>query len=159
MQSLAALVRSYLDDREVDLVRGDPLREARTNTWTQDLSCVLVDEAAVVTAFRDVAAGLRRRFEGQPGPATFYVWCDEQAGQLRFSLASAPPDRLPFGQPYSPGGDAAVAEHVLRTAAQFPHPGVIPWGELTPTGIYEGVDEAEPDAPLTPISVWVHVIR
>ncbi|GIG03004.1 hypothetical protein Cci01nite_80970 [Catellatospora citrea] len=50
-----------------------------------------------MTALRFVEQELRRRLADQPNTGTFYAWYDEQAGQLRCSLTSAAPSRLPFG--------------------------------------------------------------
>jgi hypothetical protein len=62
-ESLADLVGSYVEDHEISLVPEDPLREARTNTWSYSLSGVVIEEAGVVSALREVAAELRRRFD------------------------------------------------------------------------------------------------
>src|SRR5512147_2274850 len=111
-ESLADLVRTYLEDADVALRPHDPTTEARRNTCSYSLTRAQVDVAAVVNALFDVAAGIRSRLAGQPGPGTFYAWYDEQAGQLRCSLASAPPDQLPFGSLYRAGAGADVAEEV-----------------------------------------------
>lgn len=94
---LATLVRSYLDDDEVMLLPDDPDREHRLNTWGYSIPDGRLDVAAVVAALQFVHRELRQRATGS---ATFYAWYDEQAGQLRCSLTSAPADRLPFRAPY-----------------------------------------------------------
>jgi hypothetical protein len=58
---------------------------------------------------------------------TFYARYDEQAGQLRCSLTSASPDRLPFRAPYRSTFDAA---EVVALAAADPSPGLLRWTEL-----------------------------
>lgn len=76
--------------------------EQRENTWRLSRS---VDDPAslsardVVAAFEECAAVLRARIKslGYGGSATFYVWHDEQAGQLRCSTTTWPREQLPFG--------------------------------------------------------------
>jgi len=155
MDSVADLVRSYLDDREVTLWPDDPSAEARANTWAFAVRGA-IDQPSVVAALADVAAALRRRLSGQPGPATFYAWYDDQGGRLRCSLASAKPDRLPFGAAYESSADNAMAELVVRLAAADPHPGTIPLEELTPVTFDEPHDaEASPAR----LQVWAAVVR
>ena len=107
-ESLADLIRSYLEDADVALRPDDPVAEVRLNTWHFSVATVHVDIAAVLSALIDVTTEIRRRLSGRPGPATFYAWYDEQAGQLRCSLASVPPDRLPFRAPYRAGAGVAI---------------------------------------------------
>jgi hypothetical protein len=152
-ESLADLVRSYLDDAGVALRPNDPVAEARLNTWCFSVATAQVDVAEVLTALIDVTTELRRRLSGRPGPATFYAWYDEQTGQLRCSLASAPSDRLPFGAPYRAGAGADVAEEVLRRAGRDPHPGVVPWDEVTPATLDEDAD-ARAEVATAPFPVW-----
>lgn len=152
-ESLADLVRSYLDDADVALRPDDPVGEARLNTCCYSLATAHVDVAAVLTALIDVTTELRRRLSGWPGTATFYAWYDEQAGQLRCSLASEAPDRLPFGAPYRAGAGAEVAEEVLRRAGRDPHPGIVPLDELTPATFDDDADLGS-EAATAPFPVW-----
>jgi hypothetical protein len=95
----------------------------------------------VVAAFEEAAEALRDKVAatGHPGPATFYVWHDGQAGQLRCSISSAAGDELPFGEAYQVTGDlhAIVREFLMDRA-----PGAINWGSLDPIP-FPG-DEPEP---------------
>ncbi|MFH9589762.1 hypothetical protein ACH4MW_35525 [Streptomyces luteogriseus] len=86
--------------------------EWETNTWW----CGAADEdrkslstAAVVAAFERTAAAIRKHIRelGFSDAATFCVWHDEQAGQLRCSTGSVPPDALPFTSAYVACGDLA----------------------------------------------------
>lgn len=152
VESLAELVRSYLNDADVELRPDDPAAEARLNTSCFSVATAQIDVAEVLTALVDVATGIRKRLSGHPGPATFYAWYDEQAGQLRCSLASAPPERLPFGATYRAGAGTDAAEEVLRRAVRDPRPGVVLWDELTPATFDEAADPRSEVA--TAIPVW-----
>jgi hypothetical protein len=70
--------------------------------------------------------GFRGTTTSSPGrtcwAGTVYAWYDEQAGQLRCALTSAPPDRLPFRARYYVTTNAA---EVVRLAAADPRPGLV----------------------------------
>jgi hypothetical protein len=108
----------------------------------------------VVAAFEEAADALRDKVAaiGHRGPATFYVWHDGQAGQLRCSISSAPHDDLPLGNAYQVTGDlhAIVQEFLLDRA-----PGAIHWGSLEPLPFPDNAPEPKPDA----ISVWACDLR
>jgi hypothetical protein len=87
---LAAMVLSYLDDREIELRPDDPKAEHRANTWRCGLPARF-DVSAVASTLGHVVRQLSERQYGRPG--TFYCWYDEQAGQPRCSLASKPADQ------------------------------------------------------------------
>jgi hypothetical protein len=103
----------------------------------------------VVAAFEEAAEALRDKVAaiGHPGPATFYVWHDGQAGQLRCSISSATHDDLPFGDLYQVTSDlhAIVQEFLLDRA-----PGAISWGSLEPIPY----SQDEPAATTESVSVW-----
>jgi hypothetical protein len=108
----------------------------------------------VVAAFEEAADALRDKVSaaGHPGPATFYVWHDGEAGQLRCSITSAPHDDLPFDDAYQVTADlhAIVQEFLLDRA-----PGAINWGSMDPIP-YPG-DDTEPAANAIP--VWACDLR
>jgi hypothetical protein len=83
---------------------------------------------------------------GYAGPATFYVWHDLAAGQLRCSVSSAPRDALPLGAEYQVTGDLhAIAQEFLLDRA----PGAIAWGSLDPVP-YPESEEIAVDS----VAVW-----
>ena len=85
----------------------------------------------VVAAFQETAKLLRDQVATLPyaGPATFYVWHDGEAGQLRCSTGSCGHDALPFDAPYRPTNDLhAIVKEFLEDRA----PGVLVWGEQMP---------------------------
>ena len=85
----------------------------------------------VVAAFEETADSLRDQVaeDDHRGPATFYVWHDGLAGQLRCSVSSATQDELPFSCDYrvTPDLHAIVVEFLQDRA-----PGAIVWGSLEP---------------------------
>ncbi|MEV7189243.1 hypothetical protein [Kitasatospora sp. NPDC093102] len=99
-----------LADEPLALEPDDHPVEWETNTWW--LSAEVEDRQAlttgeVVDAFERTAALLRERVRalGHDGPATFYVWHDDQAGHLRCSTGSVGADDLPFRGAYEPVAD------------------------------------------------------
>ncbi|MEU1282695.1 hypothetical protein [Kitasatospora sp. NPDC005856] len=127
--------------------------EWETNTWwlsaeVEDRQALTVRE--VVDAFERTAALLRERVRalGHDGPATFYVWHDDQAGQLRCSTGSVGPDDLPFGGAYEPVADLGpiVADYLADE-------------EPGRTTITDEPDEPDGEEPvLRPFPVWVRDI-
>jgi hypothetical protein len=108
--------------------------EARENTWSVSTS---IDERGslsaheVVAGFEECATILRERVRslGYDGPATFYVWYDRQAGQLRCSTTSLPRDQLPFRARVKFDVPlVTIAEEFLKEA----NPGHVSWQDLRP---------------------------
>ncbi|AKZ60450.1 Putative protein (modular protein) [Streptomyces ambofaciens ATCC 23877] len=118
-------------DEPLALEPTDRRVEWETNTWSlgtvaEDRSFLSVAE--VVAAFERTAAAIRERIRdrGFSGVATFYVWHDKQAGQLRCSTGSVPPDALPFSDTYvASDGLGPVVEGFLSDS----EPGFIAWSD------------------------------
>ncbi len=128
--------------------------EWETNTWwlnagDDDRQALTVPE--VVAAFERTAEGIRLRIRemGFAGVATFYVWHDEQAGQLRCSTGTVAADQLPFGGAYVPTGDLGqVVEGFLSDR----EPGVVAWADLEDV---QEESEAWREQEARPFPVWV----
>ncbi|MGV9454507.1 hypothetical protein [Streptomyces sp. NPDC003635] len=137
-------------DEPLVLEPADRRAESVTNTWwldatDEDRRTLSVPE--VVAAFERTAEVIRRRIRelGCTGAATFYVWHDKQAGQLRCSTASVAEDELPFSAAYLPSGDLGpLVEGFLNDT----EPGLVPWSDLE-----DGHGGDEPETP--PFPVWV----
>jgi hypothetical protein len=142
-------------DEPLVLEPADRRVEGETNTWSlgaadEDRSSLSVAE--VVAAFERTAAAIRERIGelGFPGVVTFYVWHDEQAGQLRCSTRSVPPDALPFSGPYVASDDLGpVVEGFMADS----EPGFIAWSELDDAQSLSEQTETEPE--IAPFAVWV----
>ncbi|MFD5721447.1 hypothetical protein [Streptomyces sp. NPDC127036] len=129
--------------------------EWETNTWSlgaaaEDRSSLSVAE--VSTAFEQTAAAIRERIRnlGFPGVATFYVWHDEQAGQLRCSTGSVPPDALPFRGTYVASDDLGP---VVAGFLADSEPGFIDSSDLDDAQSRSEQTEIEQEP--KPFTVWV----
>ncbi|MCY0953230.1 hypothetical protein [Streptomyces sp. H27-S2] len=128
--------------------------EWETNTWSlgaEDEDRQSLSSAEVVAAFEQTAAGIRERVRelGFSGVATFYVWHDGQAGQLRCSTGSVPPDGLPFNGTY------VVSDHLGPVVEGFladSMPGVGTWSDLDDAESRLAQAMTEPE--ITPMRVW-----
>ena len=146
LNSIAAVA-----DEPLTLDPADPLPEARTNTWW--LSADPGEKAAlsvgqVCAAFERTAEALCSRIRGLgfQGTVTFYVWHDEQAGQLRCSTSSQAPDALPFRGTYiATDALGPIIERFLGNQ----EPGRIHWPELNTES---NEPASEPVRP--PLQVW-----
>ncbi|MGA4994286.1 hypothetical protein [Nonomuraea bangladeshensis] len=125
-ESFAQLVLSFLDE-ELVLDRGHVNTEARGNLMTFGFAPEGFDAGLVEQALVAVGKRLGLRFADVAGPVTFYAWYDEQAGQLRCSVASVEPHNLPFRGGFRPV-DSPVP--VVALMAADPLPGVVPWTDL-----------------------------
>ncbi len=114
------------------VVTNDPFIEAQANLWTISLT----KEMASNLSIRDLCVCVstfieRKRSEAKRKnlvPLLFYLWFDEQAGQLRFSITSiADPSRLPFQCAINT--DAKLSEIASQVLAG-PHLDGIPFEEL-----------------------------
>ncbi|MFF7209464.1 hypothetical protein ACFZAU_02880 [Streptomyces sp. NPDC008238] len=129
------------------LEQADRRAEWEANTWwlgAEEADRRSLSVSEVVAAFERVAGRVRGRIHatGYAGVATFYVWHDEQAGQLRCSTGSVAADELPFGGHYVPTRDLGrVVEGFLRDE----DPGTTGRPEPTPFPVW--VSDVGPAAP------------
>ncbi|WP_405725438.1 hypothetical protein OG885_02905 [Streptomyces sp. NBC_00028] len=135
-------------DEALVLDPADRRVEWAANTWwlsaePEDRRSLSVSD--VVAAFGRTASAVRGRVRelGFSGVATFYVWHDEQAGQLRCSTGSVAPDALPFGGAYVPCHEPGPIVAGFLADAE---PGGVAWAEL---------DDAGDQAAHVPVRVWV----
>ncbi|WP_283137555.1 hypothetical protein [Rhizohabitans arisaemae] len=139
MDDFVGLIGSFAEeDLLVAPGRGD--EETAWNTRWIGVPEGGVDAEEVCGALVRLGEVLRVRFAAVEPPLTFYGWHDRQAGQLRLSLRSVGPHRLPFGRPYRVCVDPAeVAASVAADVA----PGLVEWYELEPADAVEEESEAE----------------
>lgn len=78
-------------------------------------------------------------------PVTFYAWCDEQAGQLRFSIAPCNSDKLPFGARVRLMRDPGPIAKLAVAASDL-----IPWEDFDDVSCNDVPEEAD----LPHIMVW-----
>ncbi|MFF4389092.1 hypothetical protein ACFY0G_20230 [Streptomyces sp. NPDC001552] len=133
---------------------ADRRMEVESNTWllgADEEGRASLSVTEVVAAFHRTAAAIRGRVRetGHRGVATFYVWHDAQAGQLRCSTGSVSPQALPFGGLYAASDDldAIVAEYLTDEIPRF-----VPRSD--PEDVHNEVEQAEFE-PEVPLSVWV----
>jgi hypothetical protein len=124
---LAQRVLSFADE-ELILNRGNVNAEARGNLAAFDVDPEGFDVQPVERALVVVGERLGARFTDVARPVTFYAWYDEQAGQLRCSVASVEPDDLPFGGWFRPVDSPMPVLALMAADAQ---PGVVPWADLS----------------------------
>ena len=115
----------------------DILVEAQRNLWTFGLGAdqqAAVAPAEVEEFVRAVVAARGRWLAScGAGPMRFYCWHDGQAGQLRFSLVSVSPARLPFGCPVEPVSTlGTVVRAFLGLAATETHALLPVWVTILP---------------------------
>jgi hypothetical protein len=137
LQQIAAVA-----DEPVVLDPAELENEYQNTSWLdcpQDERLALT-VAGVVNAIEACADVLQDRV---PTRAVFYVWHDEQAGQLRCSTTSLPADRLPFGARVVEKPLAKIVEEFLAA------PGFVPWDDLMI--VDKESDEPQPELA---IGVW-----
>ncbi|MFD4483512.1 hypothetical protein ACFWPU_46540, partial [Streptomyces sp. NPDC058471] len=142
-------------DEPLVLEPTDRRVEWETNTWSlgaADEDRTSLSVAEVVAAFERTAAAIRERIGnlGFSGVATFYVWHDKQAGQLRCSTGSVSPDALPFSGTYVASDDLGpVVENFLADS----EPGSITWLDLDDAQSLSEQTDTEQES--RPFGVWV----
>ncbi|MEU9108119.1 hypothetical protein AB0D54_28085 [Streptomyces xanthophaeus] len=146
-------------DEPLVLDPGNQASESQTNTWhlgadAEERATLSVEDVAA--AFESTARGLgdRIRALGLHGTATFYVWHDEQAEQLRCSTSSQPPESLPFGGIYVL---TETLEPIITSFLDDSDLGSVPWTDLTPFES-DGQNRAEVDSMPPPFPVWTYRI-
>ncbi|MBB2948080.1 hypothetical protein FB565_007851 [Actinoplanes lutulentus] len=135
-------IRAIVSEAVV-LAPEDPAAENANTNWfgapPHERISLSADE--VVATFEETAFVLREQIAGagHQGSATFYVWHDAIAGQLRCSAGTCKANDLPFDTPYQVTDDLrAIVVEFLEDRA----PGSIVWGELEPVPFPEGPEEA-----------------
>jgi hypothetical protein len=139
-QSLVQRVASIADE-VVIFDPADQQRELTENTWSIGASDEELQDtpaSEVVEAVRAVLAARRRMAvdASVDQPTTFYVWHDEQAGQLRMSTASYAPTQLPFGADLRLAALDVVVYDWVHAGS-----GLVRWSEL------DVVDAGVPEPP------------
>ncbi|MWA14621.1 hypothetical protein E5671_36520 [Streptomyces sp. BA2] len=142
-------------DEPLVLEPADRRAEWETNTWSlgateEDRSSLSVAE--VVAAFEWTAAAIRERIRDLSFSevATFYVWHDKLAGQLRCSTGSVSPDALPFSGIYVASDDLGpIVEGFLADS----EPGSIAWSNMDDAQSLSEQTKAEWES--RPFGVWV----
>jgi len=136
------------------LTPDDPASQSRTNTWwlsadPEERATLSVQQ--ITAAFEHTAHALRLRLRdlGYQGTATFYVWHDEQAGQLRCSTSSQPPDALPFRAAYAV---TETLDPIVEPFLNDDEPGLVSWADLNADSDVADQRAAEPVPP--PFPVW-----
>jgi hypothetical protein len=122
-------------DEPLVLSPADPEAESVNTCWfgasPHERLGASVEE--VVAAFEEAANRIRAQVveSGHRGDATFYVWHDRDAGQLRCSTGSQPAERLPFEDAYQPTRELRdiVAEFLADG-----EPGFVRFTGLDPAG-------------------------
>ncbi|RSS55178.1 hypothetical protein [Streptomyces sp. WAC01280] len=145
-------------DEPLVLEPADRRVEWETNTWwlsAEDEDRKSLSVSTVVAAFERTASAIQVRIRelGFPGGATFYVWHDEQAGQLRCSTGSVTADELPFGGAYAlSDGLGPVIQGFLAGS----EPGAMDWSGLKSVQSHSDPTAAEPE--VVPIRVWARSV-
>ncbi|MGY0459413.1 hypothetical protein ACW14Y_04055 [Kitasatospora sp. cg17-2] len=145
-------------DEPLVLEPTDRRVEWETNTWwlsaeDEDRRALSVSE--VVAAFERTAEGIRLRIGemGFAGVATFYVWYDEQAEQLRCSTGSVASDELPFGGAYVPSDDLRT---VVEGFLSDQEPGVDARSDREDE--HDQSEQTAPEPEAAPFPVWVRSV-
>ena len=127
---------------------------ASANMWSMSFGTERLPTRLELKQFISSALELRRAqakaFEGVS--ATFYLWHDEPAGQMRFSVARCLPGSLPFRRPLT---SATMMDEIIdKFLASARVDGVIPWREFEEAEYVEDATKSELEPELSSLLVW-----
>jgi hypothetical protein len=128
------------------------------NMWTITLGKASGATPEEVIAYVRRARDIRRDqlVEADGSPVSFYLWSDDLAGELRFSVCRRTPDNLPFGCTVDLVADPEV---IVRAYLESPYRDGIPWSELTPVDDGEELDADDDEDEEYRLDVWADVLR
>jgi hypothetical protein len=153
------MLLTFMAEEPLVLDPDDQLAESRNNTWSlgadvEERLALTVEQVAA--AFEQTAEALRERVRALAScsAATFYVWHDAQAGQLRCSTTSLPPQALPFSGAYV---TTETIEPIIASFLSDSSPGLVEWSGLGAVGI-DGQNHPDAVSEPRPFPVWARRI-
>jgi hypothetical protein len=137
------------------VISADRNKEARGNLCAISISNELVQKVStqeLVAFLNDVMTSRTRQLSVMLNAVdmTFYVWLDEQASQLRWSLVSGYGEPLQFG---AANDDLASLEQIAQSFLDFGYHDGTPMSEFTMSGPGEESNEEEVVRPPFPVFI------